>query len=87
VFIDADKPSNAQYVAGALLLSHPGTVIVVDNVVRAGKVVETDGSNAAVEGVRKVVDLIAREPRLTGTAIQTVGAKGYDGFIVALVTG
>jgi tetrahydromethanopterin S-methyltransferase subunit F len=56
-------------------------------VVRAGKVVETDGSNAAVEGVRKVVDLIAREPRLTGTAIQTVGAKGYDGFIVALVTG
>jgi predicted O-methyltransferase YrrM len=87
VFIDADKPSNAQYVAGALLLSHPGTVIVIDNVVREGKVIETDGSNAAVEGVRKVVDLIAREPRLTGTSIQTVGAKGYDGFIVALVTG
>ncbi|HLK44197.1 MAG TPA: O-methyltransferase [Thermoleophilia bacterium] len=87
VFIDADKPSNAQYVAAALLLSHPGTVIVVDNVVREGRVIETDGSNAAVEGVRKVVDLIAREPRLTGTAIQTVGAKGYDGFIVALVTG
>jgi predicted O-methyltransferase YrrM len=85
VFIDADKPSNAQY--GALLLSHPGTVIVIDNVVREGKVIETDGSNAAVEGVRKVVDLIAREPRLTGTSIQTVGAKGYDGFIVALVTG
>jgi predicted O-methyltransferase YrrM len=87
VFIDADMPSNAQYVAGALLLSHPGTVIVIDNVVREGKVIETDGSNAAVEGVRKVVDLIAREPRLTGTSIQTVGAKGYDGFIVALVTG
>jgi predicted O-methyltransferase YrrM len=87
VFIDADKPSNAQYVAAALLLSHPGTVIVVDNVVREGRVIETDGSNAAVEGVRKVVDLIAREPRLTGTAVQTVGAKGYDGFIVALVTG
>ena len=87
VFIDADKPSNADYLTWALRLTRPGAVIVIDNVVRSGAVVDADSSNAAVQGVRRVTDLIAGEPRLTATAVQTVGAKGYDGFIMALVTG
>jgi len=87
VFIDADKPSNPDYLTWALRLTRPGAVIVIDNVVRAGAVVEADSSNSAVQGVRRVTDLIAGEPRLTATAVQTVGAKGYDGFIMALVTG
>lgn len=85
VFIDADKPSNADYLAWALRLSRPGTVIAVDNVVREGAVVDPDSGNAAVQGVRRLVDAIAAEPRLTATAIQTTGVKGYDGFILALV--
>jgi len=87
VFIDADKPSNPDYLTWALRLSRPGTVIVIDNVARSGAVVDAHSTNAAVQGVRRVVDLIAHEPRLTATAVQTVGAKGYDGFIMALVTG
>jgi predicted O-methyltransferase YrrM len=86
VFIDADKPSNADYVTWALRMSRPGTVIVIDNVVRSGKVADADSTDAAVLGVRRVTELIANEPRLTAAATQTVGAKGYDGFIVALVT-
>jgi len=85
VFIDADKPSNADYLAWALRLSRPGTAIVVDNVVRGGQVADPDSRDADVQGVRKLADLIAAEPRLTATAIQTVGAKGYDGFILARV--
>lgn len=85
VFIDADKPSNADYLQWALRLSRPGTVIVVDNVVRAGQVVDPDSPNAAVQGVRRLVDAIAAEPRLTATALQTTGVKGYDGFIIAIV--
>jgi predicted O-methyltransferase YrrM len=85
VFIDADKPSNADYLQWALRLSRPGTVIVVDNVVRNGEVVDPDSSNEAVQGVRRLVDVIAAEPRLTATAIQTTGVKGYDGFIFAIV--
>ena len=87
VFIDADKPSNADYLQWALRLSRPGTVIVVDNVVRDGKVIDADSSNEAVQGVRRLVDVIAAEPRLTATAIQTTGVKGYDGFIFAIVEG
>ena len=86
VFIDADKPSNADYVTWALLLSRPGTVIVIDNVVREGAVVDAHSTDASVQGVRRVTDLIAGEPRLDATFAQTVGAKGYDGFILALVT-
>jgi predicted O-methyltransferase YrrM len=67
-------------------MSRPGTVIVIDNVVRSGKVADPANTDAAVLGVRRVAELIASEPRLTATATQTVGAKGYDGFIVALVT-
>ncbi|MBS2965705.1 O-methyltransferase [Actinocrinis puniceicyclus] len=85
VFIDADKPSNALYLEWALRLSRPGTVIVVDNVVRDGRVVEADSPDPAVQGVRQLLDMIAAEPRLTATAIQTTGVKGYDGFLLALV--
>ena len=84
VFIDADKPSNADYVQAALRLTHPGSVIVVDNVVRGGAVLDADG-DANVQGVRRLNDLLASEPRLSATTVQTVGAKGYDGFTFALV--
>ena len=84
-FIDADKQNNAEYFRWALKLSRPGSVIVVDNVVREGKVVDARSRDSAVQGVRKLNELIAAEPRVAATAIQTVGAKGYDGFAVALV--
>jgi predicted O-methyltransferase YrrM len=83
VFIDADKASNAEYLATALELSRPGTLIVADNVVRGGSVL--DGDDASAVGVRRFFDLIAAEPRLRATAIQTVGEKGYDGFALAVV--
>ena len=83
VFIDADKASNAEYLEAALALARPGTLIVADNVVRGGSVLDGDDPSAA--GVRRFFDLIAAEPRLRATAIQTVGEKGYDGFALALV--
>jgi predicted O-methyltransferase YrrM len=83
VFIDADKAGNAQYLAAALELSRPGTLIVADNVIRAGAVL--DGDDASAIGVRHFFDLIAAEPRLHATAIQTVGEKGHDGFALAVV--
>ncbi|MFG1344305.1 O-methyltransferase [Xanthobacter autotrophicus DSM 431] len=85
IFIDADKPSNPDYLAWALRLSRPGTVIVCDNVVRDGKVVNADGADANVAGVRRMLDLAGADPRLTATAVQTVGAKGYDGFALMMV--
>lgn len=84
VFIDADKPSNPEYFAWALKLARVGSVIIIDNVVRGGAVVDPAG-DAAVQGVRRLNDLIAAEPRVDATAIQTVGLKGYDGFAIALV--
>jgi len=84
-FIDADKQNNAEYFRWALKLSRPGSVIVVDNVVREGRVVDPRSRDAAVLGVRKLNELVAAEPRVSATAIQTVGLKGYDGFAVALV--
>lgn len=84
-FIDADKQNNAEYFRWALRLSRPGSVIVVDNVVREGAVADARSRDAAVLGVRKLNELIAAEPRVAATAIQTVGIKGYDGFAVALV--
>jgi predicted O-methyltransferase YrrM len=86
VFIDADKENNAAYVRAALALSHPGTLIVVDNVVRQGRVVDPTIEDPAVVGTRRLFDYLAGEPRLDATAIQTVGHKGYDGFALALVT-
>jgi len=84
-FIDADKPGNADYVRGTLALSHPGTLIVVDNVVRNGGIVDPTNEEASVVGTRRLFDYLAAEPRLDATAIQTVGHKGYDGFALALV--
>ncbi|HVJ42731.1 MAG TPA: O-methyltransferase [Dongiaceae bacterium] len=85
VFIDADKQNNANYVQWALKLTRPGSLIIIDNVVRGGRVIETDGRDEMVEGVRRMNAMIAAEPRLDATAIQTVGNKGYDGFALALV--
>jgi predicted O-methyltransferase YrrM len=86
VFIDADKPSTPEYFAWALRLARRGTLIVVDNVVRDGAVVDADSEDAAVQGIRRFNELLAAEPRVSATAIQTVGSKGYDGFALALVT-
>jgi predicted O-methyltransferase YrrM len=87
IFIDADKPSTTDYFQWSLRLSHPGTVIIVDNVVREGDVIEADSDSRTVQGVRRFLDSIASEPRVTSTVVQTVGSKGYDGFLMALVTG
>jgi predicted O-methyltransferase YrrM len=85
VFIDADKPGNPAYLAGSLALSRPGTVIVVDNVVREGRVLDATSSDPAVLGVRELMTLVRNEPRLEATALQVVGAKGHDGLLVARV--
>ena len=85
VFIDADKTNNAAYVEWSLRLSRPGTAIVVDNVVRDGAVVDAASADPDVVGVRRMFEMMAREPRLSATAIQTVGAKGWDGFTLAIV--
>jgi predicted O-methyltransferase YrrM len=87
VFVDADKPSNPTYLRTAVELSRPGTVIVVDNVVRGGAVADPADTAANVVGSREVTELVAADPRLEATALQTVGAKGWDGFILARVTG
>jgi predicted O-methyltransferase YrrM len=80
VFIDADKPSNPEYLKASLTLSHPGTVIVIDNVVRNGAVINPDSTDERVRGVRTVLKDIADDPRLDATALQTVGSKGWDGL-------
>jgi len=85
VFIDADKPNNSGYLEGALRLSRPGTVIVVDNVVRDGEVVDAESGDARVQGVRRLFARMAGDARLDATALQTVGSKGYDGFALAVV--
>lgn len=85
IFIDADKPNNRHYLSWAVRLSRPSTVIVCDNVIRDGAVLDEDGSDANVEGARAAFSFIGDSNRLDGTAIQTVGAKGYDGFVIAIV--
>lgn len=87
VFIDADKPGNARYLELALELSRPGTVVVVDNVVRRGAVADAGSDDPAVRGSRAVLHALGTHPRLDATALQTVGAKGWDGFALALVRG
>ena len=84
-FIDADKISNAEYFRWALRLSRKGSVIVVDNVVRDGKVIEAGSDDPGVIGSRRLLEAMAAEPRVCATAIQTVGIKGHDGWAVALV--
>ena len=86
IFIDADKPNNPEYFAWALKLSRRGSLIIADNVVRNGAVVDAASSDPSVQGVRRFHELLAAEPRVSATAIQTVGSKGYDGFAIALVT-
>jgi predicted O-methyltransferase YrrM len=85
IFIDADKPSNPDYLAWALKLSRTGTVIIGDNVVRNGEVMNPNSNDDKVQGVRRFSELLAAEPRVSATALQTVGCKGYDGFIMARV--
>ncbi|HVZ80731.1 MAG TPA: O-methyltransferase [bacterium] len=85
IFIDADKPSYPDYLAWSLKLSRVGTVILLDNMVRKGEIVTSPEGDARVVGARKTYDMIAREPRLSATALQTVGVKGHDGFVMALV--
>jgi predicted O-methyltransferase YrrM len=85
VFIDADKPNIPQYFSAALERSHPGSVIIVDNVIRGGAVADPASKDASVLGVRRLNELIAAEPRVDATALQTVGSKGYDGLTLALV--
>jgi predicted O-methyltransferase YrrM len=87
IFIDADKRNNPGYLEWALKLSRPGSLIVVDNVVRHGAILDFSRDDADVQGIRQFFDLLAGEPRLTATAIQTVGGKGWDGFALAIVKG
>jgi predicted O-methyltransferase YrrM len=85
IFLDADKPNNPQYLAWSLRLARRGTLLVADNVVRGGAVAAADDDPSAA-GVRRFLALLAAEPRVSATAIQTVGSKGWDGFAIALVT-
>jgi predicted O-methyltransferase YrrM len=84
-FIDADKVSNPDYFGWALEMSHAGSVIIVDNVIRDGKVVDGSSDDPSVLGVRRLNQLMAANPRIDATALQTVGVKGYDGFSIAIV--
>jgi predicted O-methyltransferase YrrM len=87
IFIDADKSNAAAYFDWSLKLSHPGSLIITDNVVRNGEVANPASTNPDVQGVRKFNAELAAERRVTSTVVQTVGSKGYDGFAIALVTG
>ncbi|MGH9590170.1 MAG: O-methyltransferase [Terracidiphilus sp.] len=87
VFIDADKQNNLEYLEWAVKLGRPGTVIVVDNVVREGKVIDAKSRKGDVRGTRRMTERMARHPRLNATALQTVGVKGYDGFALAVLEG
>lgn len=86
VFIDADKKNNPAYLQAALALTHPGSLIVIDNVVRGGRIVG-DSDDPDVVGTRRVLEMLGSNPRLQATAVQTVSSKGWDGFAVALVIG
>jgi predicted O-methyltransferase YrrM len=86
IFIDADKPGYTNYLKWSLQLSRRGTLIVADNVVRDGAVLDPNSADEAVQGVRRYNEALAAEPRVAGTIIQTVGSKGYDGFAIAVVT-
>jgi predicted O-methyltransferase YrrM len=86
-FLDADKASSALYLELVLPLLRPGAVVVADNVVRAGAVADVASADASAQGVRDLLALVEAEPRLEATALQTVGAKGHDGFLIAVVTG
>jgi predicted O-methyltransferase YrrM len=85
VFIDADKPNNPNYLNWALKLAHPGTVVIIDNVIRDGTVIDAKSSDVNVKGARDAFELIKGNPRIDATALQTVGLKGWDGFVLGVV--
>ncbi|MGA2442569.1 MAG: O-methyltransferase [Tepidisphaeraceae bacterium] len=85
IFIDADKPSLPDYFTWSLKLSRPGSVIIIDNVIRHGTVIEAASTAPDIQGARRMNEMMAAEKRVTATAIQTVGSKGYDGFAIARV--
>jgi predicted O-methyltransferase YrrM len=85
VFIDADKPSNVAYLRAAIALSRPGTTIIVDNVVRGGGVLDAASDDPSIKGTRALFEAVAADPRLSATAVQTVGAKNWDGFLLAVL--
>jgi len=85
IFIDADKPNNPEYLKWALKLANSGAIIIADNVVRNGAVTDINSEDERVRGVQQFIDLLKLEPRIEATAIQTVGVKGYDGFVLAIV--
>jgi predicted O-methyltransferase YrrM len=92
IFIDADKKNNPGYFEWALKLTRPGSLIITDNVVRSGAILDPtasdpSGGQGTIQGVRRFYEMVAQEPRVSATAIQTVGGKGYDGFSLAIVTG
>lgn len=87
IFVDADMHNNPHYLAWALRLSRPGSLIVVDNVVRTGAIIDATNPDPGIEGNRRMFELLSNEPRLSATAIQTVGSKGHDGMLIALVNG
>lgn len=87
IFIDADKPNNPNYLPFALKFSRPGTLLIGDNIVREGEVADPTSTDPNVQGQRRFLELMAADPRLSATALQTVGSKGYDGFAMALVLG
>jgi predicted O-methyltransferase YrrM len=86
VFIDADKPPTAEYFQWALKLTRPGGVIIVDNVVREGAILDADSEDRMVQGIRRFFDAVAAEPRVDATVIQTVGGKGHDGMAILRVS-
>ncbi len=86
VFVDADKENNVAYVEWAITLGRPGTIIVVDNIARMGRVLDPEPDDAQAQAVHAMFDMMGEHPRLDTAAIQTVGAKGWDGFAVALVS-
>src|SRR5438045_3261244 len=85
VFVDADKASSDVYFKAVLTLSHPGTVIIVDNVVRDGKVADASSDDEDIRGIRRMTEWLKTQKQISATAIQTVGGKSYDGFLMAIV--
>ncbi|MEC0308708.1 O-methyltransferase [Paenibacillus lautus] len=86
IFIDADKPNNPNYLKWALQFSRPGTVMISDNVIRDGEVIDHHSTDPRVHGIRKFMDMLSAHSAISGTAIQTVGSKGYDGFYIGVVS-
>lgn len=85
IFIDADKLNNPQYFNWALHLSHPGSLIIIDNVVRHGEIIDSKNPDPNIQGIRNLYQILGGEKKVTATAIQTVGSKGYDGFAIIQV--